>query len=269
MTDIIIMHESLQRIDAALAERAPDVRAIGWSSDGKLLLDEQPIDANEIRPRAAWISFDVFAAGCLEAYARTLSRYDSLEWVQSAHAGLDHPIYKPLLERGVRLSKSGAQSIPITEYVLAYALAWFQDMGERRQAQREKRWQPHRFRELWHSNWLVVGYGHIGRGVARRAKAFDCHVTVIRRSRSKDEYADVVAPLGDLGEHLPQADVVVLACPDNEETRGLADARFFERMKPGTLLINVARGSLVDEQALLDGLQRQQPAHAVLDVFQT
>ncbi len=92
---------------------------------------------------------------------------------------------------------------------------------------------------------------------------------MVRRSTAADPLADLVAQQADLPRLLPDADVVVLACPLTDETRGMADAAFFQALKPGSILINIGRGQLVDEDALKAGLDRDQPAHAVLDVFQT
>jgi phosphoglycerate dehydrogenase-like enzyme len=267
MTDILVLDESYQRIADSLHQRLPGVGVICWSRDGELVRDGRRVDPGSIGPDVGWISADVLARGCIGEYVEALRGSHRLRWVQSANAGLDHEIYRTLAGQGVRLAKSGAQSIPIAEYVLAYVLDHFQDIDRRRADQLRKVWKPRRFRELWHTTWLVVGYGHIGRGVARRAKGFDCRVVAVRRSPQPDEHADVVAPLSALPELLPEADVVVLACPASEETRGLADARFFARMKQGAVLVNVARGALVDEAALLEGLDGGRPGHAVLDVF--
>ena len=269
MTDIFIFEETYQRLAATLAARVPDVGIVCWSVDGTLTKNGQPVDAGAVSPAAGWINSDLFAAGCVKSYGQALLGFDSIQWTQSAHAGLDQPIYPALCARGVRLTKSGAQSVPIAEYVIAHALGHFQGLHGRRQAQDKKKWQPHRFRELWHSNWLIIGYGHIGRGAAKRAKAFDANVVAIRRSQTPDEFADTVAPLSALLTHLPHADVVLLACPATDETRGLANAQFFSALKEGALLINVARGALVDETDLIAGLDQAKPEHAVLDVFET
>jgi len=148
-------------------------------------------------------------------------------------------------------------------------LAHYQQVGFRRDKQSDKEWKAHAFRELWHRHWLIVGYGHIGAGVAKRAKAFDCEITVIRQRQAADDFVDRVAPLSDIGQHLPAADFVVLACPATDATLGMVDTDFLAVMKPGALLINVARGSLVDETALVSALDSGPLEHAILDVFAT
>jgi phosphoglycerate dehydrogenase-like enzyme len=92
---------------------------------------------------------------------------------------------------------------------------------------------------------------------------------VVRRSAQAKDLADRTVSQAELPQVLPHADVVVLAPALTDETRGMADAAFFAAMKPGAILINIGRGGLVDEDALRAGLDRDQPAHAVLDVFAT
>ena len=116
---------------------------------------------------------------------------------------------------------------------------------------------------------MLIGYGSIGHQIARRIKPFGVHLTVVRRSVAPDELADAVVGMDALPQVLPDADVVVLAPALTDETRNMCDAKFFAAMKPGSILVNIGRGGLVDEDALKVGLETDQPAHAVLDVFQT
>lgn len=272
MTQICILEKSHQRIAPELARRGLEVEVVTWSPEsdgGGFALNGQPVEPDDIAPVAGWISTDVFAAKCIREYGQSLLQFPSMGWLQTANAGLDNPIYKDLAAQNVRITKSGSQAIPIAEFVLAHALAHYQQIDLRRTAQAEKRWQPHRFRELWHSHWLIIGYGHIGAGVAQRARGFDAEVTIVRQRQGDVPHADRVIPLSDVAQYLPDADFVVLACPATEETTGLANAQFFAKMKAGSMLLNIARGSLVDEAALLEGLDRGAPEHAVLDVFQT
>ncbi|MDE0407607.1 MAG: D-2-hydroxyacid dehydrogenase, partial [Alphaproteobacteria bacterium] len=156
----------------------------------------------------------------------------------------------------------------VADYVMAGVMEAFHRGEERRKQQRGRLWKRVEFREIADTRWLVFGMGHIGRAVARRAKGFDAHVTGVRRNPAGNEPADAtIAPAG-LARALPEADVVVLTAPLTDETRGVVDADFLDAMKAGSVLVNVARGGLVDERALLAALDRGRPAHAVLDVFE-
>ncbi|MEO6340255.1 MAG: NAD(P)-dependent oxidoreductase, partial [Caulobacteraceae bacterium] len=140
--------------------------------------------------------------------------------------------------------------------------------AEQRRAQEAHQWKRVGFREVASTRWLLVGFGAIGRGIAARLHPFGAHLTVVRNHPAPDPLADEVRPASDLINLLPDADVVVLACPLTEETRGMAGEAFFAAMKPGSLLINIARGGLIDEAALRAGLDRDQPGQAVLDAFE-
>jgi len=155
----------------------------------------------------------------------------------------------------------------IAEYVVANAIAELHPIAAHRAAQAERKWKSVPFREISQTSWLIIGYGHIGEEVARRVKAFGARVVGIRRSPKPSEFADQVATLADLPLLLPQADVVVLACALNDQTRDLANAKFFAAMKQNSLLINIARGGVVVEDDLLTALARKAPGLAILDVF--
>ena len=105
--------------------------------------------------------------------------------------------------------------------------------------------------------------------MAKRARAFGAHVIGVRRNPDGTEPADETTTPDNLPGILPRADVVVLAAPANDGTAHLADTRFLRAMKPDSVLVNIARGALVDEAALLESLEAGRPGHAILDVFET
>lgn len=267
---VLCHHKAADRIEAAVQERfGNSVQLVRWHPERGLSLNGEPVGPADIQPVAAWFSGDALGGATQHAISALVGELPSINWVQSANAGLDHPGYAPLAARGIRFSKSSAQSIPIAEYVLAYALEHVQDLAFRREAEAGQAWRTHRFRELWHSTWLIVGYGHIGRNVAKRAKAFDCRTIVARQSAQADEFIDEVIGQDEIVARLPEADFIVLACPATAATEGMVDAAFIDACSESAVLINVARGALIDERALLKGLDSGSPARAVLDVFET
>lgn len=219
-------------------------------------------------PEVGWLSVDVLR-NADRAFIDALLASDALRWVQSAGAGYDTWHFEQLLARGVRLTTAHVNNVPIAEYVMREVLDRFQRADRWRAAAAEHRWEHHEWREVYGSTWLVVGVGAIGAAVAERARAFGATVIGIRRHPDGSEPVDEMVGPDALFARLPLADVVVLTLPATDETRHLVDDRFLAVMKPDAMLVNVARGSIVDEEALLRALDAGRPDFAVLDVVAT
>ncbi len=257
------------RVAVSLTALGGDLDVIVLEADGGFRRGAEPIDAAEVDPEVFWVSLDLFRTGQLPGFFQGILKGTRARWAQSFLAGLDNPAFAAMTAKGVRLTKSSAQAPPIAEYVLSHAFSLLHPIADQRAAQDARAWRYIPFREVASTQWLLVGFGSIGSEIARRLRPFGPRITVARRDLSPEPLADAVIAMSGLGEVLPRADVVVLACSLNAETRGLAGPDFFAAMKPGALLINIARGALVDESALRAGLDRNQPGHAVLDVFDT
>lgn len=265
----LLIHEtSYRRLEAQITTLA-GVEPLVMDESGTVRLHGEPLAPEDVRPEAGWANNDLFFSSMFRPYLALLMGSPDLKWVQSGAAGVDHPIFQRILERGVAFTTSHGQAVGIAEYVIAGAFDALQQGPARRAAQAAGRWERIRFREVGGTQWLVIGFGAIGQGVAERARALGATVTGIRRSAAPHPAADRMATLADVSDHLAGADVVVLCCPLTEATRRLADAAFFSAMKPGAIFVNVGRGALVDEAALLAALDRGTPEHAVLDVFET
>jgi len=143
----------------------------------------------------------------------------------------------------------------------------FQRGQERRDAQAKHDWARLPYREIGRMNWLIVGFGAIGQATAVRAHAFGAHVTGVRRTPGAHPAAQAMATPDQVKSLLPDADVVVLLVPLSPATTHMVDADFLAAMKPGSILVNIGRGDLVDEPALLAALGAGKPEHALLDVF--
>lgn len=216
---------------------------------------------------AAWLSADLWHGGTMGVFFAGLRAAPRLRWVHTSSAGTDGAGFDELLARGVLLTTSHVNAAPIAEYVLSMVLRHYQRPGEWDAAQRERRWAHHDFREVLGTTWLVIGLGAIGSEVATRARAFGARVIGVRRSPRGDEPADLVVTPEALLDVVRDADVVVLSRPASPDAPPVVGAAFLAAMRAGSVLVNVARGSLVDDAALLAALDRGVPEHAILDVF--
>jgi len=212
-----------------------------------------------------WLSVDVLRKPDTE-FIDALLASDGLRWVQSAGAGYDTWHFQELLRRGVRLSTAHVNNVPIAEFVIREVMDRFQRADRWRAAGAEHRWEHHEWREVAGSTWLVIGLGAIGTAVAERARAFGCTVIGVRRSPTGDEPVDEMIAPDAMTAALPRSDVVVLTLPATDETTNLVDDGFLAAMRPDAVLVNVARGSIVDEAALVRALDAGRPDFAVLDV---
>lgn len=188
-----------------------------------------------------------------------LPKMKSLRVIQTLSAGVDWML--PILPAGVTLcDAAGTRDAAVAEWVVAVILASTKRLPELRDSQREHRWEWQRSHELAGRTVLILGYGAIGAATERRLEPFDVElIRVARRARAG------VHAVEDLGELLPLADVVVVLLPLTPDTAGLLDTGLLARLRPGALLVNAARGPILDMQALL-GLLRAGRVRAALDV---
>lgn len=265
---LLIFENSYRRLEAEIAALGPAVEPLVMSASGEVTLHGQAVAAEAVDADAAWTNADVFFSPVARPFMVAMLKSPGLKWVQSGAAGFDNPVFGQIVQKGAALTTSHGQAVGMADYVLWGVLDALQGGPKRRAAQAAREWTRHPFREISGQNWVIVGFGAIGKGVAERARAFGARVTGVRRNPAADPSADRIAAQADLPGLLPDADVVVLACPLTAETRHMADAAFFGAMKPGSIFVNVGRGGLVNEPALLAALDRGVPEHAVLDVFE-
>jgi phosphoglycerate dehydrogenase-like enzyme len=268
VTQILMSQAAYDRIRDRISHLAPRLEIATVPEAGQYRLGGTEVAASDLAPEIVWNTQEAYQAGLLPSLMRPLLDSPAVRWLQTFNAGLDLPIFRRIMEKGVRITKSSAQGVVIAEYVLAHALALIVPIDAQRELQARREWGRTQYREVSQTRWLLVGYGAIGEQIAQRARAFGVDLTVVRRGTDAG-LAHRTLPLSRIAEALPQSDVVVLACALTDETRDLCNDAFFATMKPGALLINIGRGGLVDEDALRRGLDAGRPAHAVLDVFQT
>jgi phosphoglycerate dehydrogenase-like enzyme len=268
----------LERIRAA----APGARLVTVSVDG---LADGPLDDVEVMLRG-WLNSD--------AFDRLLARAPQLSWVHSATSGVEGALTPAAIERGVVVTNArGVFSRPIAEYVLMMILSVSRRLPQLLELQQERTWQPLEGAELRDVTVGIIGLGSIGRAVGALATAFGCRVVAVRRrpgakSRAAESPAaaedasvsteasersfgeamlDRVGGPETLPELLGESDFIVLAAPLTPETEDMINDETLAMVKPGAWLINVARGRLIDERALLRALREGPLGGAVLDTF--
>jgi phosphoglycerate dehydrogenase-like enzyme len=195
-------------------------------------------------------------------------RLEGLRWFHTFSAGTDSPAFQVLIDRGTLLTNSSGASAPsIAQYVLAMMLHTAKRVDDWRAQQSRREWKQIHTAELTGQTVGIVGTGAIGGEVARLAQAFGMTVLGVRRSAKPARYVDEMLPSRRLHAMLKRCDFVVLACPLTKETEGLIGEPELSAMKPTATLINIARGRVVDEAALIDALRENRIAGACLDVF--
>lgn len=201
-------------------------------------------DAVVVAPRAGALLREAWP------YARRV------RWVHTLAAGVDTLLFPELVASDAIVTNArGVFSDALGEFAVA-AMLWFaKDLGRMRRNQEARRWQPFDVDRLEGATVSIIGLGSIGHAVARRCKALGMKVIGVRRTD------------GSLENALRDADYVVVTTPLTDATRGLIGARELALLKPTAVIINIGRGAVIDEAALLDALQNERVRGAALDVF--
>jgi phosphoglycerate dehydrogenase-like enzyme len=238
--------------------------------EGRLPLDVEAAwyrDTSDVA--AAAERADVLVIGFIDGQEikAAIESANGARWVSTHAAGVDHYPLARIRENGMLLSKgSGAGAVPIAESVVLFILSAAKGFPFFVESSARKEWPAHRppAMELCGSKMLIVGYGAIGRAVAERLQAFGVEVTGVRR-RTSGEEAGVLGPQ-QWRERLAEFDWVVLTAALTAETRHMLGEDEFKRMKPTAWIVNVARGGLIDQDALVAALHQGRPKGAYLDV---
>jgi phosphoglycerate dehydrogenase-like enzyme len=238
-----------------------------------------PDDADAAQADIAFVSRDVTGLSTKHKILPDTQRmYDvlraakKLQWVHIHSAGTDRAVYLELRDRGVTIATSSAANAPVVAQtallgLLALARHWPKLIA----AQREHRWAPLFAsglpRDLQGQTAVIVGWGPVAQEVGRLLRAIGLQLVVVRRSAGEVGEDIVAVPHTRLCEVLPGADFLVLACPLTNETRGLIGREELALLPAHAGLVNVSRGEVIDEPALIEALQAQRIAGAYLDVF--
>jgi phosphoglycerate dehydrogenase-like enzyme len=246
-----------------VGEGGPDGRRALESIGRVTLVDARRADLTVLEAVEAAFVWD-FRSRSLESL---LPELPNLRWIHTASAGVDHIVGPGVRDAGIAVSNSaGIFDRPIAEYVLGLVFIHAKSFARTIEAQRERRWAYRATTDVSGRTMAVVGLGRIGRVVAELAQAVGINVIGVRSSGAGVSNVEVV-PADRLGEALGAADYVVVTAALTPATRGLIGRSAIEAMKPSAYLINVARGAIVDTDALVEALSRGRIAGAALDVF--
>lgn len=199
-----------------------------------------------------------------------IEKFTNLNYIQLTSAGFDRVPMDYIKAHAIEIHNAkGVYSIPMAEFAVGGVLQLYKQSRFFCENQRRRRWEKHRgLLELHGKTILIVGCGSVGTECAKRFAAFACNVVGVDLYPRKDLSYTAIYPLERLDELLASADITVLTLPLTEETRGLMNAERFARMRTGAVLVNIARGAVVDSAALLAALQSGRLAGAALDVFE-
>ncbi|MGV0871776.1 D-2-hydroxyacid dehydrogenase [Mycolicibacterium sp. XJ879] len=223
--------------------------------------------AAAVRGAQAVLLWDYFSTAVRDVWQHA----QALEWIHVTAAGVDTLLFDELRDSDVVVTNArNVFDRPIAEYVLGAVLAYAKDSRTSFDLQRDRQWRHRETRGIAGSRALIVGTGAIGREIARLLRAAGMQVRGAGRVARPDDpdFGEVVAS-ADLTAEVGWCDHLVLAAPLTDSTRDLVDASVLAAMKPDAHLVNVARGPMVVESALLDALQRGEIGGATLDVFET
>lgn len=220
-------------------------------------------EAMEAAPDAEIGWFDMYDK---DQMAKTIATATNLKWLNSIYAGVEHFPLEQLKSQGTKLTNgAGLNSAPIAEFAIMMMLSAAKRLDTIIDHQRKHEWLeiPPGTAEIADSKVLIIGYGGIGQQIAKQLAGFNVEITAVRRSRSDDPN---VIGLDEWRDRLGEFDWVFVSAPATSETKHLLGAEEFAKMKNSAWLVNVARGTLVDQNALVEALEQKNIGGAALDV---
>lgn len=202
---------------------------------------------------------------------RQCEDFERLRFVQAISAGLDRLPLDELEERDVRIYNAGdTYAVPMAEWVVWQLLDFMKHGAAFREKQANRHWEKERrLRELTGKTVALLGLGHVGEAIATRLRAFDMTIIGVGHREKQVSFVDRYVLMDELHDVLAESDVIVIALPLTDETYHMIDAEALAAMKEDAVLLNVARGSIIDETALIAALEEGKFFGVALDVFET
>jgi phosphoglycerate dehydrogenase-like enzyme len=252
----------------ALAEYGDVWRAVDPTLEFLVLPQDRHLDEQEMaRIDLAVFSADLWREKTGAPFMKVVLQAPNVQWLHMFSAGLDNPVFGTLMERGITVTHSaGSSAVPIAHSVIMHVIGMCRNAREMAIAQSASRWANRDALDVEGRRMLIVGLGGIGTEVARLAAHFGVDVTGLRRTPTGDEPCRTL-PIEQLHELLPQTDDLVLTAPLTPSTRGIIGATELALLPAGAHLVNVGRGELIDEPALVEALRSGRVGAAALDVF--
>ena len=259
---MLLLRATVDRIGDRIREIAPTAEIVVLEDDASTTGEATGI---EIIYWGIGVHRDRRAATILESW-----NDPELRWVQGPSAGYDHPVWTDLVERGVTFTRAADIWVePMAQYIHAWVLAWSQGLQGQIDRSRAQDWTQVAPDDVTARTIGIIGFGGIGRPTARIAQALGMRVLATRRTPGPAPDVDEMFPPDRLHHVLAASDYVAICTPLTDETRDLIGAAEFAAMGPDTVLINVARGEVVDETALADALTNSTIRGATIDVTRT
>ena len=255
MTNIVVWSAFRTRADT-VASQFPDDHVVGIA-DEKGLSEEADAEV-------------AFGGNNPRRVRQLLDATPNLRWYHTVSAGVENMPFPELAKRGIVLTNnSGSYDIQIAEHLMAFVFAASRQLHRYRDRQIAREWKDEEQQELRDATIVVYGMGSIGGEIARLASAVGMRVIGVRRRATPQPGVSRVVPPERLSDVVGEADYLAIAAPLTAETKGAISRDVIARMKPTAWLLNIARGAIVDETALIDALREKRIAGAGLDVFVT
>lgn len=214
---------------------------------------------------AAWVE-GIIGNGIFLSHP--IEQFTSLKYIQLTSAGFDRVPMDYVKEHGIEIHNArGVYSIPMAEFAVSGVLQLYKQSGYFHENQKAHKWEKHRgLLELFGKNVCIVGCGSVGTECAKRFKAFGCNVVGVDIKPYHNEEYDIIFSLESLDDVLKDADVIILTLPLTDETKHLMNDARFSALKESAVIVNMARGAVIDTQAMIEALPKI--GGAVLDVFE-
>lgn len=214
---------------------------------------------------------DVYAVVCNRLFLHNdITKFNNLKLIQLTSVGLDRVPLDYIKEHGIKIfNASGVYNVPMAEWVILKILEIYKKSRAFYRSQNQQKWEKQRdLLELTDKVVAIIGFGGVGTEVAKRIKVFGTKVISVDLTRKASEFADELFLIDEIDDALRKSDIVVLTLPSTEQTRHLIDKEKISKMKERSVLVNVSRGSVINEIALIEALKEDKFLGVALDVFE-